>query len=409
MSAARQEVSLMNQPSSPFSKQQLLPQEETLEVLKQKRELFIGLPKENQYQEQRICLTPDAVNAITSHGHRVLIEAGAGEGAHFSDLDYTNAGAEISRDTKKVFGCPLLLKVEPPTLAEIELLNPQATVISALQIKTQDKLYFEHLAKKRVTAIAFEYIKDDDGKYPAVRSLSEIAGISSVLIASEIMAATNNGNGLMFGNISGVPPVEVVIIGAGTVGEFAARSAIGLGANVKIFDNSITKLRNIQSNLRQTVYTSTLQPKNLLKSLKRCDVAIGAIRGKDRSPIVVSSSMVEHMKKGAVVIDVSIDMGGCFETTEVTNHNKPTIEKFGVIHYGVPNIPSRYPKTASVSISNIFTPYLLKLGEEGGLENSLRFDRGLRNGLYMYHGILTNKSVGEWFDLQYSDINFLIF
>ncbi|CAM3619687.1 alanine dehydrogenase [Zobellia roscoffensis] len=399
----------MNQPSSPFSKQQLLPQEETLEILRQKGELFIGIPKENQYQEQRVCLTPDAVNAITSNGHRVLIESGAGEGANYTDLDYTNAGGEITRDTKKVYSCPLLLKVEPPTLSEIEMMNPQTTIISALQIKTQSKAYFEKMAKKRITAIAFEYIRDEDGKYPAVRSLSEIAGISSVLIASEIMAATNDGNGLMFGNISGVPPVEVVIIGAGTVGEFAARSALGLGANVKIFDNSLSKLRNIQSNLRQTVYTSTIQPKNLLKSLKRCDVAIGATRGKDRSPVVVTSSMVEHMKKGAVIIDVSIDMGGCFETSTVTTHNKPTIEKFGVIHYGVPNIPSRYPKTATLSISNIFTPYLLELGENGGLENSLRFDKGLRNGLYMYHGILTNKSVGEWFDLQYSDINFLIF
>ena len=399
----------MDLPTSPFSKQQLLPQEETLEILKQKGELFIGLPKENQNQEKRICLTPDAVNAITANGHRILIEAGAGEGANFTDIEYTNAGAEITTDTKKVFSCPLLLKVEPPTLAEIEMLNPQATIISALQIKIQEKRYFEALAKKRITAIAFEYIRDEDGKYPAVRSLSEIAGISSVLIASELMAVTNEGKGLMFGNISGVPPVEVVIIGAGTVGEFAARSAIGLGANIKVFDNSITKLRNIQTNLNQTIYTSTIQPKNLLKALKRCDVAIGAARGKDRSPVVVSSTMVEHMKKGAVIIDVSIDMGGCFETSEVTCHNKPTVEKFGVVHYGVPNIPSRYPKTASVSISNIFTPYLLKLGEDGGIENSLRFDKGLRNGLYLYHGILTNKSVGEWFDLQYSDINFLIF
>lgn len=399
----------MSQPTSPFSKHQLIPQEETLEVLKQKGELFIGIPKENQYQEKRICLTPDAVNAITSNGHRVLIEAGAGEGANFSDSDYVNAGGEITRDTKKVFSCPLILKVEPPTLSEIALIHPQTTVISALQIKTQDKSYFGELAKKRITAIAFEYIRDEDGKYPAVRSLSEIAGTASVLIAAELMAATNKGNGLMFGNISGVPPAEVVIIGAGTVGEYAARSAIGLGANVKIFDNSITRLRNIQTNLKQTVYTSTIQPKNLLKSLKRCDVAIGATRGKGRSPVIVTRTMVEHMKKGAVIIDVSIDTGGCFETTEITNHHKPTVEKCGVLHYGVPNIPSRYPKTASVSISNIFTPYLLKIGEDGGLENSLRFDKGLRNGLYMYHGILTNKTVGEWFDLSYSDINFLIF
>lgn len=399
----------MSHASSPFSKQQLLPQEETLEIVKQKGELFIGIPKENQYQEKRVCLTPDAVNAITAHGHRVLVETGAGEGANFSDLDYTNAGAEITRDTKKVFSCPIILKVEPPTLSEIDLLNPQTIVISALQIKTQNKEYFEIMAKKRLTAIAFEYIRDDDGNYPAVRSLSEIAGISSILIASELMSNPNTGNGLMFGNISGVPPVEVVIIGAGTVGQFAARSALGLGANVKVFDNSISKLRDLQTNLNQTLYTSTVQPKNLLKSLKRCDVAIGATRGKDRSPVVVSNSMVENMKKGAVIIDVSIDMGGCFETSEVTSHRKPTFEKYGVIHYGVPNIPSRYPRTSSISISNIFTPYLLKIGEEGGLEHSLRFDKGLRNGLYMYHGILTNKSVGDWFGLNYNDINFLIF
>ena len=399
----------MDQPASPFSKQQLLPQEETLEILKQKGELFIGIPNEIQYQEKRICLTPDAVNALTAHGHKVLMEAGAGESASYADIEYTNAGATITRDTKKVFSCPILLKVEPPNLAEIAMMNPQATIISALQIKTRSREYFEALAKKRITAIAFEYIRDEDGKYPAVRSLSEIAGISSVLIASEIMAATNEGNGLMFGNISGVPPVEVVILGAGTVGEFAARSALGLGANVKVFDNSLTKLRNIQTSLNQTIYTSTLQPKNLLKSLKRCDVAIGAMRGRDRAPVVVNKTMVEQMKKGSVVIDVSIDMGGCFETSELTTHNKPTREKYGVIHYGVPNIPARYPRTASVSISNIFTPYLLKIGEDGGLENSLRFDKGLRNGLYMYHGILTNKSVGEWFDLKYSDINFLIF
>ncbi|MGB5507388.1 alanine dehydrogenase [Robiginitalea sp.] len=398
----------MNQPSSPFSKQQLLPQEEKLEVLKQKGELFIGIPRESQFQERRICLTPDGVNALTAHGHKVLIEAGAGEDASFTDLQYTNAGATITRDTKKVFGCPIILKVEPPTLAEIEMINPQSTLISALQIKMQHKAFFENLAKKRITAIAFEYIRDEEGKYPAVRALSEIAGISSVLIAAELMAA-KEGNGLMFGNISGVPPVEVVIIGAGTAGEFAARSALGLGANVKIFDNSLTKLRSIQRNLNRTLYTSTLQPKNLLKSLKRCDVAIAAVRGKDRAPVLVSKTMVEQMKKGAVVIDISIDMGGCFETSEVTTHDKPTYERYGVIHYAVPNIPARYPKTSSISISNMFTPYLMQLGDDGGLENSLRFDKGLRNGLYMYHGILTNRTVGEWFGMNFSDINFLIF
>ncbi len=399
----------MSKPLTPFSKAQLLPQEETLEIFKQKSQLFIGIPKETAFQEKRVCLTPDAVSAIVNNGHRVLIESNAGKGANFSDRDYSEAGAEVTKDTAKVYACPMILKVEPPTLEELKLINPQTTLISALQLKTQTKKYFETLATKRITALAFEFIRDEDGAYPAVRALSEIAGTASVLIASELLSNSSNGNGLMFGNISGVPPVEVVILGAGTVGEFAARSAIGLGANVKVFDNSITKLRCLQSNLGTTLYTSTIQPKYLSKALKRCDVVIGAIRGKDRSPIVVSETMVENMKKGAVIIDVSIDMGGCFETSEITNHDKPIFKKHGVIHYCVPNIPARYSRTASASISNIFTPYLLDIAENGGLEHAIRFDKGLKNGLYFYHGILTNRSVGEWFDLKHSDINLLIF
>ncbi|WP_033958586.1 alanine dehydrogenase [Psychroserpens jangbogonensis] len=399
----------MSKSRSPFTKAQLLPQEETLEILKQKGSLFLGIPKETHFQEKRVCLTPDAVSALVNNGHRVMIEAGAGEGANFQDKTYSEAGAEVTKDTAKVFSCPIILKVEPPSLDEIKLINPQTILISALQLKTQHKKYFQALATKRITALAFEFIKDEDGAYPAVRSLSEIAGTASILIASELLSNVNGGNGLMFGNISGVPPVEVVIIGAGTVGEFAARSALGLGANVKVFDNSITKLRRIQSNLGRTIYTSTLQPKNLIKALKRCDVAIGAVRGKNRSPVVVTEPMVDSMKTGAVIIDVSIDMGGCFETSEITNHDKPTFEYNGVTHYCVPNIPARYSRSASVSISNIFTPYLLKIGEDGGIENAIRFDRGLKNGLYFYHGILTNKSVADWFDLDCSDLNLLIF
>lgn len=394
---------------SPFTRAQLLPQEETLEISRQKGELFIGIPKETYFQEKRICLTPDAVAAIVANGHKVLVEKSAGIEAGFSDQDYSEAGAQLTDDTKKVFGCPIVLKVEPPSIKELRLINSKTVLISALQIKTRKKDYFETLAKKKITALAFEFIKDEDQGYPAVKALSEIAGTAAVLIAAELMVNAEKGNGLLFGNISGVPPVEVVVIGAGTVGEFAARSAIGLGANVKVFDSSITKLRKLQNNLGRTLYTSTIQPKNLMKALRRCDVAIGAIRGNNRSPIVVTNTMVENMKNGAVIIDVSIDMGGCFETSEMTSHDKPTIIKNGVIHYGVPNIPARYPKTASISISNIFTPYLLNIAEYGGLENAIRFDSGLRNGLYFYRGILTNKSIGDWFDLPYSDLNLIIF
>ncbi|GGW88280.1 alanine dehydrogenase [Salegentibacter mishustinae] len=399
----------MGKQVSPFTKEQLIPQEETLEIYKNKGQLFIGVPKETSYQEKRICLSPDAVAAITAHGHRVIIESGAGKWARFSDKDYSNAGAEITKDTKKVFSCPTILKIEPPSIEELDLMNPQTILISALQLKTQCKEYFQKLATKRITALGFEFIRDDDGSYPIVRALSEIAGTASVLIASEIMSNNVNGNGLMFGNISGVPPVEVVILGAGTVGEFAARSALGLGASIKVFDSSLTRLRNIQTNLRQTFYTSTIQPKNLAKAIKRCDILIGAVRGKNRSPVLITDDMVSSMKRGAVIIDVSIDMGGCIETSEITTHDKPIFTKHNVLHYCVPNIPSRYARTSSLSISNIFTPYLLHIAEEGGLENTLRFDKGLRNGLYFYHGILTNKSIADWFDLSYRDINLLIF
>ncbi|MEO2069729.1 MAG: alanine dehydrogenase [Zunongwangia sp.] len=399
----------MTKQVSPFTKEELIPQEEKLEIFKNKGELFIGIPKETSYQEKRICLSPDAVGAITAHGHRVMIESGAGNYANFSDKDYSDAGAEVTKDTQKVFSCPTILKVEPPSISELEMMNPQTILISALQIKTQSKSYFQKLASKRITALGFEFIKDDDGSYPIVRALSEITGTASVLIASEIMSNNGDGNGLLFGNISGVPPVEVVILGAGTVGHFAARSAIGLGANIKVFDSSITKLRKLQSALGRTFYTSTIQPKNLSKALKRCDVLIGAVRGNNRSPVLVTEEMVASMKRGAVAIDVSIDVGGCIETSEITSHEKPIFTKHNVIHYCVPNIPSRYARSSSLSLSNIFTPYLLHIGEEGGLENTLRFDRGLRNGLYFYHGVLTNKSIADWFDLTYRDINLLIF
>ncbi|WP_428740389.1 alanine dehydrogenase [Tenacibaculum sp.] len=393
---------------SPFTKEQLMPQTEMLEIKKQKGELLIGLPKETHFEEKRISLTPDAVAALVAHGHRVVIETGAGDGANYSDKEYSDAGAKISYDVKEAFACSIVLKVEPPSLEEIQMLNPQTVLISALQIKTQDKKYFEALAKRRITAIAFDYIKDEHGVYPIVKSLSEIAGIASMHIAAELMTASYGGNGLLLGNIGGVPPSDVVIIGAGTVGEFAARSAIGLGARVKVFDNSITKLRKLQSCISSPIYTSTIQPKTLLKALMRCDVAIGAIRGKDRSPIVVTEEMIEQMKDGAVIVDVSIDRGGCFETSKITTHSKPTFTNHGVIHYCVPNIPSRYSRTASVSISNIFTPYLIEIAEEGGFENAARFDKSLRNGMYFYHGILTSKAVADWFDLPYRDINLLI-
>lgn len=393
----------------PFSRFQLMPQEERLEIIQSKNSLHIGIPKETSFQERRIALTPDGVSSLIAHGHRILIEKSAGEEAGYTDQEYVEAGAEICYEREKVLKCPILLKIEPPTFDELEIINPNTIIISALQLKTRDKAYFEKLIAKKITALAYEYIRDNDGSFPAVKSLSEIAGTASVLIAAELMISNKNGKGLLFGNITGVSPTEVVIIGAGTVGEFATRAALGLGANVKVFDHSITKLRRLQTNINQRVFTSTIQSKLLLKALRRCDVAIGALRGKGRSPIIVTETMVEHMKSGAVIVDVSIDSGGVFETSEITTHENPTFIKNNVIHYGVPNIPSRYAKSASMSINNIISPFLQNISESGGLESVIRYDQGLKSGIYVFHGVLTNRYIGEWYNLPHTDINLLVF
>ena len=385
---------------------QLIPQEERLAVVTEQKSLKIGLPKERVFQERRICLTPDDVAVLVANGHQLLIEAGAGDEANFSDKDYSEAGAEIIYDTREVFSCPIVLKVEPPTYEEIDYLSHKSTLISGLQINTQDKAYFEALAEKQITALAFEHIKDEEDNYPIRESISEITGIASVLIAAELISERGR---LLFGNITGVPPIEVVLLGANEVTEAAAKTALGLGANVKIFAKSLTKLKEIKRHLPASVYTSVLQPKLLKKALMRCNVLIGAMRGETRSPIVVSEDMVQLMKKGAVIVDTSIGTGGCIETIQVTTLDNPTYIKHNVLHYGVPNLPSRYARTASFSLSNIVMPYLLKIGEEGGIENTLQIDKGLRNGLYLYHGILTDTTISKWFGIPCKPLHLLFY
>ncbi|NJB82566.1 alanine dehydrogenase [Wenyingzhuangia aestuarii] len=398
----------MGKRMSAFGKIEFHVQEERLAITPKKGDLFIGIPKETCHEEKRVCLTPDAVAAMTLQGHQIILETGAGLASNFTDKEYADSGAKICYSTKEVFKCNLILKVSPPSLEEIDHMIPQSFLVSSLQLKTQSKEYFKALANKRITAIAFDYIQDEQDSYPVVKSLSEIAGTASILIASELMNAENGGSGRLLGNISGVPPCEVVILGAGTVGLFAAKSAKALGASVKVFDNSITKLRQLQQDLNIPVYTSTIHHKALEKALMRADVVIAAIKGKTRAPIIVSEDMVSIMKEGAVVIDVSIDRGGCFETSELTTHSQPTFVKYGVVHYCVPNIPSRYAKTATISISNIITPYLLTVGDEGGFEAAVKYDRIIRSGMYMYKGIVTKKAVGDWFNIPYTDINLLI-
>ncbi|MXV37444.1 alanine dehydrogenase [Flavobacteriaceae bacterium Ap0902] len=393
---------------TPFSKEELLPREEKLEVATRGGKLKIGIPKEEQFQESRVCLTPDTVEVLVAHGHQVMVETNAGMGAHFTDNQYSEAGAQIAYSKKDVFAQPIVLKVVPPSDEELDLLKPNAFLFSAVQPGTRDREYFTHLSNKKITAIGYEYLEDEHKQLPLVRLISEIAGTTSILIASELLSTSHGGNGVMLGGVSGVRPAEVVIIGAGTVGEFAARSALGLGASVRIFDNSLTRLRRLQNDIGVRIPTSTIDPKELKKALRRSDIAVGAIRGTSRSPIVVSEEMVQLMKPGAVIIDVSIDCGGCFDTSEITTHDNPTFVKHDVIHYGVPNITSRYARTASKALSNFFLSYFIEVAKHGGLESLLSHDAGLRKGVYTYKGRITNQELAQWFDLEYRDLNLLI-
>lgn len=393
----------------PSHTSELMPREERLEIPNKACRLSIGIPKETVWLENRVSLSPEAVRLLIKDGHRVIIENDAGKAAHFPNHMYSDIGAEIAYETNVVFHADIIVKVAPPTTNEISMLRGKQVLFSSLNIAGLTDFHFKQLSAKRVTALAYEYMKDRDGNFPIVRAMSEIAGNTSIIIAADYLCHPEYGRGLMFGGLSGIAPTEVVILGAGTVGEFAARAAMGMGAYVKVFDNSVYRLRRLQNNLGMRVYTSVLQPTALTEAIASADVAIGAVRSKAGfSPVCVSEDMVMKMKTGAVIIDVSIDQGGCFETSLMTDHKNPVYVKHGVTHYCVPNIASKVPRTASLALSNLLGPIIQKVGEEGGINNILRTDTAIRNGVYLYNGISTNRYISDHFRLPHKDIELLL-
>lgn len=383
--------------------------EETLDVKPKGVELFIGIPKETSFQENRVALTPEAVNVLVVNGHRVVMESGSGEGASYSDTDYSEAGAKITRSKKEVFKCDIIVKSAPVCEDEIDLLRPHQFIISPIHVTAMKREILEKMMEKKITALSFENLKDDSGNNPIVRSMSEIAGSAVMLIAGQYLSNANHGKGVLVGGISGIPPTKVIIIGAGIVGEQAARTALAMGASVKIFDNSIYRLKRLQNNIGMRLYTSVIEPNILSKQLKTCDVAVGALPAAGgRTPVVVTEAMVSRMRPGAVIVDVSIDHGGCFETSQITSHSAPVFRKFDVIHYCVPNIPSGFARTASQAISNVLMPLMLEMADDGGFENLVWYKINLRSGIYLFKGSLTNFHLSERFDLKYTDLNLLI-
>jgi alanine dehydrogenase len=382
--------------------------EETLDVKPKNASLNIGLPKEEFYNENRIALTPEAAGVLVANGHKVLVESNAGKGASYTDTDYSEAGAQITYDKKAVYESHVLVKSAPITEAEIEYLKPEQYIISPLHLPVLNRQLLQQLMAKRITALSFENLKDESGHNPIVRSMSEIAGSAVMLIAGHYLSNANQGKGVLFGGISGIPPTKVIIIGAGIVGEYAARAAIAMGASVKVFDNDIYKLKRLQNNIGARIWTSVIEPKILGKQLKTCEVAVGALRSNGgRTPIVVTEEMVSQMRPGSVIVDVSIDRGGCFETSQLTTQEKPTFTKFDVIHYCVPNIPSGFARTASQAVSNVIMPLIIDTGNLGGIENLIKYKPNIRSGIYLYKGGLSNMYLSERFDLKFTNLNLL--
>ncbi|NTV83799.1 MAG: alanine dehydrogenase [Bacteroidales bacterium] len=387
----------------------MLPQEERLEVQRQRCRLTIGIPKEIAHQERRVGLVPEAVNLLIQNGHNVLIETNAGSGSRFHDHEYSDAGGQIVFSEKEVYQADIILKVAPPTSEEIELMKEKQVIFSALHMSNREPEFFRNLMKKKITAFAHENIQDQFSSFPVRRTISEIVGNAAIMLAARYLSDPEYGKGNMLGGFSGISPTEVIIIGAGTVAENAARVALGMGATVKVFDDSIYRLRRLQVNIQNRLFTSIIQPKVLMNALQTADIVIGAIHSiQGHTPVIITEDMVKGMKSGAVIIDVSIDQGGCVETSRITTHQNPVFKKYDVIHYCVPNIASQVPHTASYALSNFFTPVLISIGEEGGIDNLIRRDRGICKGAYLFKGILTSKPISDLFGLPFQDIDLLL-
>lgn len=395
--------------SGTITKQWFLCQEKEVFSDRKQKRLVIGIPNEIAKAENRICLTPESVHILVCMGHEIIIQRGAGENAHYTDSEYADAGAMIVETAGEVYTADIVIKATSVSVADTVCMHEKQVILSPLKLCDMRKEAITEMMQKKITAVGFDILKDEDGLFPVVRIMSEIAGNSAIMIASEYLNNSRGGKGIILGGISGITPTEIVILGAGTLGEFAARTALGLGATVKVFDHSVARLRHLSEVLGQRVYTSVFHKPVLDRVLASADVLIGAMRCFDNANnTVVTEEQVKLMKKGAVIVDMSIDHGGCIETSGPTTHEKPIYTYEGVIHYCVPNVLSRVARTASIAYSNVFLPLLQKVAWEGGFANAIRLNAGLREGVYLYNGILTKGVIADKYGLISRDIDLLI-
>ena len=381
----------------PKDQHTLFPEECLLREIAHQPRLSIGIPKENADVETRLALTPEGVAIVTEEGHSVFIQRGAGVPMSYSDLQYSEAGAYMVDNASEVFGTDIVLKITPPTIEELNMMHDRSSILSMLQLSNLSAESIKLMMKKKMNAVAFELIKDEQTAFPVVSSISEIEGNTAIAVAAEL------------GGVAGITPTEVLILGAGIAGSVAARTALALGAQVKIFDHDINKLRKIQHHLGQQVFTSVIQPAVLFRALASADAVIGNLRYINNSDrFMISEDLVKTMKPGAVIIDMSVDQGGCFETSECRTLQNPVYERHGVIHYCVPNISARVARTSSMALSNIFAPIMLKVGNSGSVKSAISESSGFRHGAYIFGGVLVNKLIGDYYGIIANDIGLLI-
>jgi alanine dehydrogenase len=385
-----------------------LPKEEMLEIQRKEKKIVIGIPSDLSKVEYRVPLTPQAVEMLVSYGHEIQIETQAGRQASYSDNEYREAGAKVVENKEEIFQCDIIVRVAPFDVQEIEMLRGNQVIISNMQVQSHCQATIEKLMQKKVTCVAYEYLENEEGFLPFVHQMSQISGIAAITIASEYLSASRGGKGVLFGEVTGITPAELVIIGSGTAAVFAARSALGLGIVVKVFGSSVDDLSRMEEKLGQRIYTSVFYPRVLKKALLSADVVIGAMPFNSTPKFRVAADLVRNMKEGAVIIDLNVSQGGCFETSELTDLKNPVYRKHGVIHYCVPNIPSLVARTASISLSNILIPMLLTIGESGGVDHYIKISKGFRKGVYLFHGILTNHDIGQHFNMSVKDIDLLM-
>lgn len=386
----------------------LLPKEEMLEIRRKGKKITIGIPSDFSKVEYRIPLTPEAVELLVSYGHEIYIEKDAGKAASYSDLEYQNAGAVVVEKREEIFQCDIILRVAPFDAEEIDMLRGHQTLISNMQLSTHCQETVQKLMQKKVTTIAYEYMENEDKCLPVVRLMSQISGATSITLASEYLSNSRNGKGVLLGGITGISPTELVILGASTAAEYATRAALGLGATVKIFDDNQFDLSKLEEKFSQRLFTSVLYPNVLKKALKSADVVLGALSFNSSTNFRVSEEMVKDMKPGSVIIDLNTSQGGCFETSKPTDLKNPTFVKHGVVHYCVHNMASIVARTASIALSNILAPIIITVGEIGGMQNYIKNSTGIRKGVYIYNGILTNKDLGHKLNIPSKDIDLLL-